>query len=384
MGLNSGNGTRIVGSATSMLRAGSVSVAMAGAGVAARIIDVDARKAMQARWSYQAMRLGAAIEQGNTVAEAKAMATLVLIEREAMENGLIDVLDCGDCDPASGPTRRLAMSDQMRKASLEHHAQVQGGYRSFTPLVVVPEGQLSDQWVDVTEYPRLNITGHTIEFPMSIAGSRKDRVDLDLDLDLDESYELKEGSIMALGKTTMKQQPLTDNSSRGPVLPVVPVSQAGKGAGQGESLAKAGGLAVSKAEQLKAMKKAQGASVALTGAAVKGQAKAGVSATAKKTKFITKCLDGCGADCGGRFAIGHDAKLKSLLIKIENGVEDISSLPEIVRAFVTYGKPMVTTESVNGKDVQVTHYPLMRAPVRLPGRDDVEYVQDLGEAFGNK
>lgn len=312
-------------------------------------IDVDARKALQVRWRYQADRLERAIMAENTVLQDQIMNVLLAIEHEAMANGVLDDLDTGDVDPASG--RTITVPVMTAKAAVGHHAEVRGRISHLNYLVWIPKSQQRGDGSELSD--RFTV----VQQPVTKPGKVK-------------------VNIMALG---VKANTAAGVPTSFPEQHEVPVSKVGKTAGQ--PLSAAPGLAVSKAEQLKAMKKAQTATP-------EGQAKAkaakasGGPVTPKKPKVITKCLDGCGQDCGGRFAIGHDAKLKSLLSKIERGEIDPSQVPDIARPFVKFGKPVkVATE--DGKGHTMT-YPIVMAPVRFPGRDDIEYVQDLGEAFGHK
>lgn len=62
---------------------------------------------------------------------------------------------------------------------------------------------------------------------------------------------------------------------------------------------------------------------------VDAPAKAGKAKVAKVVNATGKCLCGCGAEIGPkrRFAMGHDAKLHSLVLRVFRGKADKSELP---------------------------------------------------------
>lgn len=95
-------------------------------------------------------------------------------------------------------------------------------------------------------------------------------------------------------------------------------------------------------------------------------------ARVKKEKVLVACLDGCGAMVGGNFKMGHDAKLKSLILKIERGEEEIGAIPTIAQGLVTFKKGDVEKNIKDGKTVSTTQlYICTKAPVRFPGREMV-------------
>lgn len=53
--------------------------------------------------------------------------------------------------------------------------------------------------------------------------------------------------------------------------------------------------------------------------------------TPKSSKKENPCLDGCGKLVGGRFAQGHDAKYRGLILKVERGEMKQSELPDVMR-----------------------------------------------------
>ena len=81
----------------------------------------------------------------------------------------------------------------------------------------------------------------------------------------------------------------------------------------------------------------------------------------KKLKKTHDCLCGCGTETLNIYAPGHDARVKGILLKVERGDMERSAVPETVAPFVKwFGK--WKTEG----------FKLVAAPVKVPGRDDVE------------
>lgn len=92
----------------------------------------------------------------------------------------------------------------------------------------------------------------------------------------------------------------------------------------------------------------------------------------KAAPVMRPCLDGCGIMVGGNFKMGHDAKLKSLILKVERGEEDKSAIPEIAQGLIVFKKgEKVVNRSADGKKVlsEVQEWECTAAPVRFPGRD---------------
>lgn len=95
----------------------------------------------------------------------------------------------------------------------------------------------------------------------------------------------------------------------------------------------------------------------------------------KAEKKLRPCLDGCGQMVGGNFAMGHDAKLKSLLIKVERGDAQLTDIPEVSMDLVKIIKSDVLQDrdsEGNPKGEPKQTFRITAAPVRFPGRDDVE------------
>jgi hypothetical protein len=96
----------------------------------------------------------------------------------------------------------------------------------------------------------------------------------------------------------------------------------------------------------------------------------------KGEKKLRPCLEGCGQMVPGNFAMGHDAKLKSLIIRIERGENDPTDLPDVVKELVKFK----TAEKVVERDAQgkvkseTQTYICVQAPVRIPGRDSESFM----------
>ncbi len=78
------------------------------------------------------------------------------------------------------------------------------------------------------------------------------------------------------------------------------------------------------------------------------------------------CLCGCGFQTWNIYAPGHDARVKGILLKIERGDLRTSDCPEAVIPFVKWSGQW-----------RLEGFRLTAAPVRIPGRDDVEYTGEL-------
>lgn len=133
-------------------------------------------------------------------------------------------------------------------------------------------------------------------------------------------------------------------------------------------------VTVSKGAQLKA---ANAARLANLDAAKKkapkaaGAAKAAKTSTpkvAKEPKPLNDCLDGCGAKVKGNFAMGHDAKLKSLILKVERGEKAQSEIPDVAQDLIKFRKGEVMEEVIDGKKVRTQLFECTQSPVKLPGR----------------
>lgn len=85
------------------------------------------------------------------------------------------------------------------------------------------------------------------------------------------------------------------------------------------------------------------------------------SATPAKLKSTHNCICGCGRECNGLYAPGHDASVKSLLLKVERGQLATTVINDILGAFVAF-------KGKHGTDT----YRLTKAPVKIPGRPEVE------------
>jgi len=96
----------------------------------------------------------------------------------------------------------------------------------------------------------------------------------------------------------------------------------------------------------------------------------------KQPVQLRPCLEGCGELVPGNFKMGHDAKLKSLILKIERGEEQRTSIPEIAQGLVKFKKgEVVENRDGNGKIISKTQeWICTAAPVRFNGRPEVEFT----------
>lgn len=104
------------------------------------------------------------------------------------------------------------------------------------------------------------------------------------------------------------------------------------------------------------------------------KAKGTSTAKPKSDKTLRPCLEGCGAMVAGNFAMGHDAKLKSLLIKVERGEKPLEDIPEIVLDLVKIVKDELIQErdsQGNAKGEPKQTYRITAAPVKFPGRPEI-------------
>ena len=82
---------------------------------------------------------------------------------------------------------------------------------------------------------------------------------------------------------------------------------------------------------------------------------------AKKLKKTHDCLCGCGTETLSLYAPGHDARVKGILLKVERGDLEKSAVPETVAPFVKWAGKWKTEG-----------FKLTAAPVKVPGRDEIE------------
>lgn len=97
-----------------------------------------------------------------------------------------------------------------------------------------------------------------------------------------------------------------------------------------------------------------------------------------KEKILRDCLDGCGAQVPGNFQMGHDAKLKSILLKIEKGELALDAVPLIAQGIVKFKKAeLEELQNAKGEKtgVKVQHYTLLAAPVKFHGRPEIQFTQ---------
>jgi hypothetical protein len=89
----------------------------------------------------------------------------------------------------------------------------------------------------------------------------------------------------------------------------------------------------------------------------------------KKMEATRDCLCGCGTETGGRFAAGHDARVKGLLLKVERGDEPKSAINETLAQYVKFAGKSATAGK-EGSDFRIA-----AAPVRFPGRPEIAYTE---------
>lgn len=88
----------------------------------------------------------------------------------------------------------------------------------------------------------------------------------------------------------------------------------------------------------------------------------------KAAKPLNPCLDGCGAMVKGNFAMGHDAKLKSIILKVERGEKAQSEIPDVAQDLIKFRKGEVMEEVLDGKKIRTQLFECTQSPVKLPGR----------------
>lgn len=97
-------------------------------------------------------------------------------------------------------------------------------------------------------------------------------------------------------------------------------------------------------------------------------AKPAKPAKEKKLAATRDCLCGCGLETSGKFRPGHDARVKGMLLKVERGDEAVTSLPESLRPYVKFAGHAASAGKEN------SDYRIVKAPVKFPGRDEIEVV----------
>ena len=170
-----------------------------------------------------------------------------------------------------------------------------------------------------------------------------------------------------------------EDMALGQKKPVAPVEAANEAVAQPEAQAQPTTTAPANAAGTAARPVASKAEKAKAKAAAAKAAGQPAPPKPKKEKVFGPCLDGCGEQVTGRFKMGHDAKLKSLLMKVERGELDQTAIPEPAQPYVKVKKGGMEVQKVEGKDVRIQTYQLTKAPVRIPGRTDVEYVEKLDD-----
>lgn len=137
-----------------------------------------------------------------------------------------------------------------------------------------------------------------------------------------------------------------------------------------------GGPAQTKGEKLKAANKARLANLAAAKSAAKTTAVVAangkIKPKAKKAEKLDStrdCLCGCGLETNGLFRPGHDARVKGMLLKVERGEMKLADLDAGLQSAVKFAGKSATAGK-EGSDYRIVH-----APVKFPGRPDIEVVR---------
>lgn len=145
-------------------------------------------------------------------------------------------------------------------------------------------------------------------------------------------------------------------------------AKSGKVVTMGKGKVEVAKSAPGKGEALKAANATRLANLATKKAADKA-AKPKAAPKEKKLAATHNCICGCGTETGGKFAPGHDARAKGLLLKVERGDLKVADLhPELARWVKFAGKAASA-----GKDA--SDYRIVLAPIKFPGRDDIAMTE---------
>lgn len=108
-----------------------------------------------------------------------------------------------------------------------------------------------------------------------------------------------------------------------------------------------------------------------------GQTKPKGQPKPKQEVKLRPCLDGCGTMVTGNFKMGHDAKLKSLILKVERGEENMTSIPDIASGLVAFrkGEKESIKDSKGNVKSTVQLYQVVKAPVKFHGRPEVQLTK---------
>lgn len=140
-------------------------------------------------------------------------------------------------------------------------------------------------------------------------------------------------------------------------LPITSVTTVGKGKVQTARPP----LTKAQKDDIQAATRAKAKAAAITAkAAAKADKPKGEQAP-KKLKATHDCICGCQRETGGLYAPGHDARIKGMLLKIERGDLPKDMVPPAVAPFVKWRGTWKTDA-----------FCLVAAPVKFPGRDDIE------------
>lgn len=97
----------------------------------------------------------------------------------------------------------------------------------------------------------------------------------------------------------------------------------------------------------------------------------------KKDKVLQTCLDGCGAQVAGNFQMGHDAKLKSTILKIERGELEVAAIPDVAQDLIKFkkGELEVVKDAKGNTKGKIQHMLCTAAPVRFKGRPEMAFTE---------
>lgn len=130
---------------------------------------------------------------------------------------------------------------------------------------------------------------------------------------------------------------------------------------------------LTKADKLKQANAARQAKLAEAKEAKAATKAAKKSAAPKREKVVIEpheCLDGCGEvlTTNAKFKPGHDAKLKSIIVKIERGELELDSLPGIASDVTKFKKgDLLKSKDEKGKVTSTKQlYICTESPVKLP------------------
>jgi hypothetical protein len=336
---------RLRGSGTGVVRTSSHRAPEEGGRIvmSLQLSDDPRMRAIQVRWSFQVKQLSIGLQTGNLPKTTTARQTLKAIVEQAVEQGVLSlppIPEYVEDDPVFDELRKYIVARPNEgvgtvkslgvQVGKQHGGSQEGLYKRVTAVSSIPAEQLKDD----VEREQSDDEGESV---MALSAKKGTAAGATALVEPDEeTVELETGTEEAVN-------------------------------GAGQTPAQASGP--SKAERLKAQQAA-----AKAGAKAKGATAVKIAPKAKKVVTLGPCLDGCGANVAAKFAPGHDAKLKSLILKIERGDEPMQAVAEMPAAAYLKFKKGPVMPSDDGK-TKVQTYLCTQAPVRLQGRDDVKFVE---------